>query len=120
MGNIKVTWTGLDKAVSRLTNINAIIDNVVDSAVKNATEEAGKLARGKARVDTGFMRDNIETNYPAKKTGVVLSAAKYSAYLEFGTRFNNGPYPFVKPAVEEVTPKYTKEIHEALGKAFRF
>lgn len=66
-------------------------------------------------VQTGNLRRRITTDLavPQRLQSEVRSLAPYSGYLEYGTRYM-GPYPFMRPAVEQFRPRFENMIIEML------
>lgn len=64
-----------------------------------AAQYIAKKARSLAPVDTGYMRDHIRAMKQGE-TAIVISAAPYSAFVEFGTR-HQAAQPFIRPAIDE-------------------
>jgi HK97 gp10 family phage protein len=80
------------------------IAGAVPGRVRDAVHATGfrieGLAKQKAPVDTGYMRNNI-TNEPGGDASTTIdSRALYSLFQERGTRFMRAQ-PFFTPAVEE-------------------
>lgn len=67
-------------------------------------------AKTRAAVDTGYMRNAINTQ-GANLEYEVHSPAEYSVYVEFGTR-RAPAQPFMIPALELVRPVYMAAMKE--------
>ena len=66
--------------------------------------------------DTGFLASNIHLVMDADQLGASIeSRAKYSAFLEFGTRHMRAR-PFMQPALEQGKRKYKKMFKDAVRK----
>ena len=78
--------------------------------------EAG--AKMRAPVDTGFLRNSIQTRFPVPGTAIISAAAEYAIYVEMGTRFA-APQPFLIPAYDSQVPKYLAALKN-LGRGLRF
>ena len=66
--------------------------------------------------DTGFLASNIHLVIDADQLGASIeSRAKYSAFLEFGTRHMRAR-PFMQPALEQGKRKYKKMFKDAVRK----
>lgn len=93
--HFKIRVSGINEAKNKLRQYaiekkDALI-GVVEETSKDVQNEARKLAP----IDLGELKNRI--NYTIKVTskeivGTVLSAAHYSAYVEFGTRPHMPPY----------------------------
>ena len=84
---------------------------------KGGTKMHTASAPGEApATDTGFLRSNIVAEVEKTTlTAIVESRAKYSEFLEFGTR-NMKPRPFMFPALEENKPKIRRLFAKTKGK----
>lgn len=76
-----------------------------------AAEKIAELARQKAPVRTGFLRDHIIARHLARSSQVE-SWAPYSGFVEFGTRYMSAQ-PFLRPAIDE----HQREILNAVAEA---
>lgn len=82
------------------------VKKVVSDNVEEMTENATKLAP----VDTGFLKREIGTEMKnGGLIGITRSKAKYSGYLEFGTRFTDKK-SFIKPAFEKQKVKFKSDL----------
>lgn len=72
--------------------------------VEQAAETAAKLARDKAPVDTGRLRDSIES-----KGSTLFVNADYAMEVEYGTA-NAPAQPFVRPAIRETIESTPQQI----------
>lgn len=64
--------------------------------------------------DTGFLASNIHLVVDADQLGASIeSRAKYSAFLEFGTRHMRAR-PFMQPALEQGRKKYKQMFKKAV------
>lgn len=81
-----VILTGWKEGIAKLNGMANQISKELDMEVGAAAEKWEGLARNSAPVDQNFLRQNIS----AKEVGLmhweVVSAAEYSAYMEWGTR----------------------------------
>lgn len=90
-----------------------------------AAETIAEYARKLAPVRTGLLKSKIRARHYSS-TSNVEAAAKYSGFVEFGTR-KMGAQPFLRPAVvqyekqilEAVAEALIGEIHFVLGKGSR-
>ena len=84
---------------------------------KGGTKMHTASAPGEApATDTGFLRSNIVAEVEKTTlTAIVESRAKYSKFLEFGTR-NMKPRPLMFPALEENKPKIRRLFAKTKGK----
>ena len=77
-------------------------DADVDRIREDAAREIAAAARARAPVRTGRLRAGI--NPDPNDPGSVVSAAPYSADVEWGTS-RAAPKPFMAPAIDEVADR---------------
>ena len=75
-----------------------------EEVTEQAADTAAELARGKAPVDTGRLRDSIEA-----KGSTLFVNADYAMAVEYGTA-NAPAQPFVRPAIRETLIESTQQI----------
>lgn len=109
-GALKYVWYG------------ARIAGQVDAAVQRAMEETAVAAkadaRGRARVDTGAMRDGIDaevTTTGAGRRRMTLSGSvSYTLFHELGTS-KLSAQPMLRPAIDQEAGRLSARIKAALG-----
>ena len=103
--------------------VQTVVTPGVIASVTAASQQMAQLAQGYAPVDTGALRDSIqsEVNDTGKTVvGTVTAGVRYAAYVEFGTGRRGsespgagpGPYklswpgmsaqPYLRPAMDEM------------------
>ncbi|MFK4795118.1 HK97-gp10 family putative phage morphogenesis protein [Lactococcus petauri] len=104
--------TGIDALQKKLRG-NATLDDVkhvVKSNTSNMTANMQKLAP----VDTGYMKRSIKMELTEGGfSGQAGPHTDYSAYVEYGTRFQSAQ-PFVKPAYNEQKGVFIKDLERLL------
>ena len=116
----KMQLEGLDALrikLRRLEDWPTIAESIIEKHLVIIVETAKVLAP----VDTGFMRDNIRT-LGAKISqdvigGEILSAAEYSSFVEYGTKFQTAQ-PHLRPAVERRIEGLIEDLVRAIDKIF--
>lgn len=76
--------------------------------------EVSNLAKMKAPVDTGFLRNSIQFEIISDTQIYVTSYAPYSYFMEFGTKYHK-MQPYMRPAMDEVRQKRIQEIANNLN-----
>lgn len=105
MARVKLTLTGMEKLQNALKNAPEVARSHASSAVAASTFAVAQRARSLVPVDTGTLRNAIESNKPNVKglvgrVGLNASAARgYWFFVEFGTRYM-AARPFFRPAAE--------------------
>lgn len=112
---VKVQWKGMAEAIGKLSGKG--VEEAISAALKNNAEEIKRNAISKAPKDTGFMKSNINTSYPANTKAEIKSAATYSGYVEYGTR-KMAAQPFMRPSLEQQQDKMQKDFRDAIRKGF--
>lgn len=78
--------------------------------VNDAVDTIAQRARTRAPVDTGFLRDSIESRHStAHNEAEVVAQAFYAIHVEYGT-VHTPAQPFIRPAVEEVASHLTDKF----------
>lgn len=76
------------------------------------------LAKIKAPVDTGNLRNSIQLDIVTDTQIIITSYANYSAFIEYGTVYMQ-PQPFMRPAIDEVRfkeiGKIAKQVNNELS-----
>lgn len=82
----------------------------VASVIKTHSEALCNYAKGKAPVDTGFLRSSISVSYTDNGlTGIITANAPYSGFQEYGTRYH-AAHPFMRPALEHERDAFINDI----------
>ena len=108
---IQMDTRGLDALIRQCPDI-------ADELALTLGYEVEAKAKIHAPVDTGFMKNNIDTSGPAEQgpgQALVTSAAEYSEHVEYGTS-RMGAQPFMTPAVAEVEATQTETAARILNK----
>jgi HK97 gp10 family phage protein len=108
---IRVEVTGVEEVLRRLDGL------VSEAALRRGLAGAAHLVEGvakvKAPVDTGFLRNSIGVLSVSSREAVVGTGAEYGVYLEMGTR-RMAARPFMRPALEENRGRIAGLIRDAL------
>ena len=117
-GGMKIDWHGMEQLTMAISGAGAKVFEQSEKVVKNNAEKLKSSAQSKAPVDTGFLKSNIRTNYPAALEAHINSEAAYAGYQEYGTRFQPGK-PFMRPALKVVEPKFKQDMTDVMKGAFK-
>lgn len=117
MAGFKIDLRGHEVLELAIANAHAKAVAQSVQVVKNNTEELQKKAKTYAPVDTGFLKNNIVSRYEGM-SGIVHSQAGYSAYQEYGTRYQSGT-PFMRPGLQFIYPKFQKDMTDVMRGAFK-
>lgn len=109
-GDFRMTWRGAQVA--------AQIDAALQAAMDETAQAARTNAQGRARVDTGAMRDSIDATVTGgggrKRTLTLSIGVPYGIFHEIGTS-RISAQPMIRPAIDEEAPRLTQRIRAALG-----
>ncbi|MFB9770096.1 HK97-gp10 family putative phage morphogenesis protein [Lactiplantibacillus modestisalitolerans] len=123
MSGTSIRWDGLGDLYSELGVASREAQKYTEDAMKSTLAKAQQKSKGLARVDTGFMQNNINTKVlesnQDRVVGEIRSEAEYSSYNEFGT-YKMSAKPFIRPSVAASTPWFYNSVKQALKKAGKF
>ena len=121
--NFSVKWTGFNKLFSEFNATPKASLEATKSAMKSTLSKAQEVSKRNARVDTGYMRNNIDIDYikasGSTVTGRYVARAEYSSYNEYGT-YKMSAKPFMRVGVANAKPYFIYEIKRELAKAAKF
>ena len=114
---VEIKWEGDKELMEVFVRAHKHAARQAHNALHNNIEEMKATAVKLAPVDTGFLKENIYTEY-AGFEDKVISGAGYSGFLEFGTRYMTRQ-PYMQPALDQQAPKFKKDIEDILKEAFK-
>ncbi|WP_300562953.1 HK97-gp10 family putative phage morphogenesis protein [Companilactobacillus sp.] len=121
--DFNIKWTGLNSLISEFNAAPKASLEATKSAIKSTLSKAQEVSKRNARVDTGYMRNNIDIDYikasGSTVTGRYVARADYSSYNEYGT-YKMSAKPFIRVGVAEARPYFVSEIKRELAKAANF
>lgn len=82
----------------------------VSQLIRKVTLDTEADMKQRAPVDTGFLRNSIQSEFEGEMTGIVSVGADYAVHQEYGTS-NMAAQPFFEPAMERA-----KSVLEAAAK----
>jgi HK97 gp10 family phage protein len=101
----------------RLNNFPAIkvgMETRAEAFTAKAALDIQGVAMTMAPVDTGFLKNSIQSHKIGPAHWRVTVGAEYGIYLEFGTRFM-GAQPYFFPAVAQVSPSFIAAMRRITG-----
>lgn len=117
MAGFKIDWHGTEKLTMAIKGAGSKVFEQSGKVVRNNAEKLKANAQSKAPVDTGFLKSNIRTSYPAALEAHINSEAAYGGYQEYGTRFQPGT-PHMRPALREIEPKFRQDMTDVMKGVF--
>ena len=118
--DFSIKWNGLKELLSEFNATPKASLEATKSAMKSTLSKAQEVSKRNARVDTGYMRNNIDIDYIKSSGSTVIgryvARADYSSYNEYGT-YKMSARPFMRTGTTEATPFFYKAVEQALKKA---
>jgi hypothetical protein len=96
---------GLAEVVSKLTSIEARLDEKTQAAMDRVAPKVKSMAKSLAAVDTGLMRDSTDTRDLPDGPGFDLFCdVDYAVYVELGHHTRSGSFVAARPFLEPTIP----------------
>ena len=111
-----VTIKGIDRLLNVLDKDIADFDKTTTEALDEVGDMIVQKAKRYVRVRTGALRDSISAELKHELV-VFVSMLFYGFYLEYGT-VKMPPYPFIRPALQELKPHIGPTVWKHLNKLF--
>jgi len=121
--DFSIKWNGLNNLMKEFNVAPKVSLEATKHAMKSTLSKAQEVSKRNARVDTGYMRNNIDIDY-IKASGSTVSGryvarAEYSSYNEYGT-YKMSAKPFMRVGVVDARPYFISEVKRELAKAVKF
>ena len=97
-----------------LTKANAGAQLKAGQVVRKAGADVERIAKQRAPVDTGHLRNSIGTTTHSPTSVEVGPTASYGIYLELGT-YKMAAQPYMGPAADAVEPLFVAAIEQLGG-----
>lgn len=104
-------------AYNRLPQIARKAELATSAIVRKAALDVEAQAKAIVPVDTGTLKNSIQTEFPGRTRAIIAPHTEYESYVEFGTRGRKGK-PYMRPAAEKVRPSFIealRRLEERLG-----
>lgn len=102
MSKIIIKYNNLPKLAKRLPL-------EVDAIVRTAAFAVEGYAKDIVPVDTGTLKNSIQTEHLEIAKAAIAPHTEYSAFVEYGTRKMKAR-PYMRPAAEKVAPQFFDEL----------
>jgi HK97 gp10 family phage protein len=99
------------QSFNNLPRIASRVDKALSNVVKKAAFGIEARAKQLAPVDTGLLRNSIQTKIEGPLKATVGTNVEYAEYQEFGTRHQKGK-PFLTPAADEEKGDFQKSVRD--------
>ncbi len=94
---------------SNIPKIKAQTRQELSALIRKATLQVEAGAKLRAPVDTGLLRNSIQSTFEGDLAGIVFVGVEYGIHVEFGTTRMRAQ-PFLLPALEEVVQSFGGEL----------
>lgn len=94
---------------NNLPRITTQIEKALSAAVRKAAFKIEARAKQLAPVDTGLLRNSIQTRIDGPMKATVGTNVEYAPYQEFGTRHQKGK-PHLTPAADETKKEFENDL----------
>jgi HK97 gp10 family phage protein len=84
--DFEIKITGLDELTAHLSDLPAELYQAIGQILDDGTQAIAAEAKQRAPGNTGFLQNQIGSEYMGPLSYTVFSGASYSAFVEFGTR----------------------------------
>ena len=94
-----------------LPRISSRLEKALSNVLRKTAFSIEAKAKELAPVDTGVLRNSIQTKIESPTKATVGTNVEYAAHQEFGTRHQKGK-PFLTPAADEAKKEFQKEVRQ--------
>jgi HK97 gp10 family phage protein len=94
---------------NNLPRIQSQLERALSAAVRKAAFAIEAEAKTLAPVDTGMLRNSIQTKIEGPLRATVGTNVEYAPYQEFGTRHQKGQ-AFLTPAADQVEKEFEGDL----------
>lgn len=101
---------------NRLPGMDLRMRRAVANVVKSTALQCEALAKTKAPVDTGALRNSIQAQPETELSWTVAPGVDYAIYQEYGT-VHMPPQSFMTPAAEAVRPQFISRMDAAVERS---
>lgn len=114
-GKGSLTIEGTQKIVASLNTIGSQLPQTAKTVLDRVANEVVTQMKGNAPVRTGYLRDHISASSAGSTMVQIISAAGYSGYVNYGTRYMSSR-PFFTKGVELAKQLLPQVIAEEIRK----
>lgn len=94
-----------------LPRISSRLERALSDLLRKTAFSIEAKAKTLAPVDTGLLRNSIQTTIDSPTKATVGTNVEYAPYQEFGTRHQKGT-PFLTPAADDEQKDFEKNVRE--------
>lgn len=111
--SIKFKVSGVDRMVRKIANKSKQARIATNRELDLSSKRIERMAKTKAPVDTGALKNTIFSAKAGKLTYKVTAPQHYAIYVEKGTRNRKmRAQPFLKPALDAERPKLISNLRK--------
>lgn len=114
MADVSIKWT---IGFNRFHDASDKTSIAIYRAVSQAAQDIVRTAKGRARVDTGYMKSQVRVLNTTMTSATVGAMAPYSGFLDQGTRYIRADYFFTN-SVREQEGRFYEELGQGLRVAW--
>lgn len=119
---MSVEIKGLDSLRRKLQLLGGELEQATEKGVEKATKTVQTAAKLLCPVDTGYLRESIQTNFAWQPSGecvgTVGTIAEYAPYVEFGTGQMGAASP--SPPKASISLKYKEDWKGQVARPFLY
>jgi HK97 gp10 family phage protein len=97
------------QSFNNLTRLSSQVERELSKLVKKTAFGIEAKAKSLAPVDTGLLRNSIQTTVEGSLKASVGTNVEYAEHQEFGTRHQKGK-AFLTPAADEQKKEFEKDV----------
>lgn len=106
---VQIRWTRHPLSISQEASQRA------EAAVTKALEDIVNIAQNRVRVDTGNLKNSIQSEAESPLSGTVgPRGVDYDYFQEYGTSLMAGR-AYMRPAAEQVGPQFLSAMRQIIG-----
>lgn len=94
-----------------LPRIGSRLDRALSNLLRKTAFSIEAKAKTLAPVDTGLLRNSIQTKIESTTKATVGTNVEYAPYQEFGTRHQKGK-PFLTPTADDEQKNFEKNVRD--------
>lgn len=110
------TIKGLSQLQAKLKDVERTLQQDVSDVINSTAYQIEAQAKLLAPVDTGYMRNTINTKTGTLEATVSVTA-EYGLFVEFGTS-SQPPQPFFYIVLDQFKAQLIKDIEQRIGGSF--
>lgn len=99
------------ESINNLDRIASQLERAYSELIRKTAFSIEARAKQLAPVDTGLLRNSLQTKVDGPLKATVGTSVEYAQYQEFGTRFQKGK-SFLTPAADSEKANFEKNVRD--------